>query len=145
MRPTALFGGTFPNESTEDNLSCRRSVRRGYFQLSETCMDSNLFGFYFWQSNGKAEKFFGDFGWLEAGRESTSSCLSDSLPASILWTTSIAAVPKDLVPHSSRRVKGERYIYSGRPEWIDMGPVNEIVNEALQNRKRRDIPLDSRP
>jgi hypothetical protein len=34
-------------------------------------MDSNLFGFFFWQSNGKAEKFFGDFGWLEAGREST--------------------------------------------------------------------------
>jgi hypothetical protein len=34
-------------------------------------MDSNLFVFFFWQSNGKAEKFFGDFGWLEAGREST--------------------------------------------------------------------------
>ncbi len=41
------------------------------FQLSETWMDSNLFVFFFWQSNGKAEKFFGDFGWLEAGREST--------------------------------------------------------------------------
>jgi len=54
-------------------------------------------------------------------------------------------IPKDLVPPSSRRVKGGRYIYSGRPEWIDMGPVNEIVNEALQNRKRRDTPLDSRP
>ena len=45
----------------------------------------------------------------------------------------MAAVPKDLVPHSSRSVKGERYIYSGRPEWIDMGPVNEIFNEGLQN------------
>jgi hypothetical protein len=30
----------------------------------------NLFVFFFWQSNGKAEKFFGDFDWLEAGRES---------------------------------------------------------------------------
>ena len=68
-------------------------------------MDSNLFGFYFWQSNGKAEKFFGDFGWLEAGRESTILVSVGLLPASILWTTSIAAVPKDLVPHSSRRVK----------------------------------------
>jgi hypothetical protein len=44
------------------------------FQLSESWMDSNLFVFFFWQSNGKAEKFFGDFGWLEAGRESTISC-----------------------------------------------------------------------
>jgi hypothetical protein len=42
-------------------------------------------------------------------------------------------------------LRGERYIYSGRPEWIDMGPVNEIVNEALQNRKRRDTSSDSRP
>jgi len=33
MRPTALFGGTFPNERTGDDLSCRRSVRRGYFNL----------------------------------------------------------------------------------------------------------------
>ena len=52
--------------------------------------------------------------------------------ASCLYSAdnSIAAVPKNLVPYSSRRVKGERYIYSGRPERIDMGPVNEIVNEA---------------
>jgi hypothetical protein len=45
-------------------------------------------------------------------------------------------IPKDLVPPSSRRVKGGRYIYSGRPEWVDMGPVNEILNEALKKRKR---------
>jgi len=45
-------------------------------------------------------------------------------------------IPKDLLPPSSRRVKGGKYIYSGRPEWIDMGPVNEVVNEALQKRKR---------
>jgi hypothetical protein len=37
-------------------------------------MDSNLFVFFFWQSNDKAEKFFGDFGWLEAGRDQQSSC-----------------------------------------------------------------------
>src|SRR5262249_43326146 len=29
-----------------------------------------------------------------------------------------------------------RYIYSGRPEWVDMGPVNEVVNEALEKRRR---------
>jgi hypothetical protein len=45
-------------------------------------------------------------------------------------------ISKDPLPPSSRRVKGEKYIYSGRPEWIDMGPVNEVVNEALQKRKR---------
>ena len=54
-------------------------------------------------------------------------------------------IPKDLIPASSRRVKGGRYIYSGRPEWVDMGPVNEIVNEALQKRSRRDSSTDSRP
>ena len=53
-------------------------------------------------------------------------------------------IPKELVPPSSRRVKGGRYIYSGRPEWIDMGPVNEIVNEALQKRKLRDGSAESR-
>jgi ABC-type Fe3+ transport system substrate-binding protein len=45
-------------------------------------------------------------------------------------------IPKDLLPPSSRRVKGGKYTYSGRPEWVDMGPVNEVVNEALQKRKR---------
>jgi hypothetical protein len=45
-------------------------------------------------------------------------------------------IPKDLLPFSARRVKGGRYVYSGRLEWIDMGPVNEVVNEALQKRKR---------
>jgi hypothetical protein len=45
-------------------------------------------------------------------------------------------IPKDLLPPSSRRVKGGKYIYSGRSEWIDMGPVNEILNEALEKRKR---------
>ena len=54
-------------------------------------------------------------------------------------------IPKELIPASSRRVKGGRYIYSGRPEWVDMGPVNEIVNEALQKRNRREDSPDSRP
>jgi hypothetical protein len=54
-------------------------------------------------------------------------------------------IPKDSLSPSSRRVKGGRYIYSGRPDWVDMGPVNEIVNEALQKRKRRDSSADSRP
>ena len=81
----------------------------------------------------------------------SSSIISAAAYAAAVYAEAVAAsiaaaaVPKDLVPHSSRRVKGERYIYSGRPEWIDMGPVNEIVNEALQKRKRRDSSADSRP
>ena len=85
------------------------------FQLSETWMDSNLFVFFFWQSNGKAEKFFGDFGWLEAGREST------ILVSVGLRTTSIAAVPKDPVPHSSRRVKGESTSIQGGRNGLTWG------------------------
>jgi hypothetical protein len=29
-------------------------------------------------------------------------------------------------------MKGVKYIYSGRPEWLDMGPVTKIIKEAQQ-------------
>jgi hypothetical protein len=34
-------------------------------------------------------------------------------------------------PDSGLTLRGLR-----RPEWIDMGPVNEVVNDPLQKRKR---------
>jgi iron(III) transport system substrate-binding protein len=40
-------------------------------------------------------------------------------------------IPKDIIPAPHRRVKGAKYVYSGRPEWIDMAPVQKLVNEAL--------------
>ncbi len=40
-------------------------------------------------------------------------------------------ISKDVIPPAYRRVKGAKYIYSGRSEWIDMGPVNKVINEAL--------------
>lgn len=40
-------------------------------------------------------------------------------------------IPKDMVPLEHQRKKGVQYIYAGRPDWIDMGPVNKIVSEAL--------------
>jgi len=45
-------------------------------------------------------------------------------------------ISKDVIPPAYRRIKGARYIYSGRPEWIDMGPVQKLVNEALGHRGR---------
>lgn len=39
-------------------------------------------------------------------------------------------IPKDVVPAGHRRAKGARYIYAGRPDWIDMTPVNKVISEA---------------
>jgi iron(III) transport system substrate-binding protein len=44
-------------------------------------------------------------------------------------------ISKDVIPPAHRRVKGAKYIYSGRVEWVDMGPVNKVVNETLGRSK----------
>jgi iron(III) transport system substrate-binding protein len=41
-------------------------------------------------------------------------------------------IPKDDVPAHARRMEGVNYIDTSRPEWQDMKPVLEIVNEALK-------------
>jgi ABC-type Fe3+ transport system substrate-binding protein len=41
-------------------------------------------------------------------------------------------IPKDDVPVHSRRVEGVNYIDTSRPEWQDMKPVLDIMNEALK-------------
>jgi len=41
-------------------------------------------------------------------------------------------IPKDDVPFQSRRLDGVRYLDTGRPEWIEMKPILDLVNEALK-------------
>lgn len=44
---------------------------------------------------------------------------------------------KDVIPPTYRRVKGARYVYSGRPEWIDMAPVSRLIKEVLTEGKKK--------
>jgi iron(III) transport system substrate-binding protein len=41
-------------------------------------------------------------------------------------------ISTDVIPLTYRRIKGDKYIYSGRPEWLDMGPVTKLIKEAQQ-------------
>jgi iron(III) transport system substrate-binding protein len=41
-------------------------------------------------------------------------------------------IPKDDVPLQSRRLDGIKYLDTGRPEWIEMKPILDVVNEALR-------------
>jgi hypothetical protein len=43
-------------------------------------------------------------------------------------------ISKEMIPLDHRRIKGVKYIYSGRPDWIDMETVNKIVSEVLGKR-----------
>lgn len=45
-------------------------------------------------------------------------------------------IPVDVIPPANRRQKGVRYIYSGRPEWLNMGPVSKLIKEAQQAAKK---------
>ena len=42
-------------------------------------------------------------------------------------------IPKDDVPYQSRRLDEIKYLDTGRPEWINMKPIIEVVNEALKS------------
>lgn len=41
-------------------------------------------------------------------------------------------IPKDQVPFESRRLEGVKYLDTGRPDWIDMKPILNVVNETLK-------------
>jgi iron(III) transport system substrate-binding protein len=41
-------------------------------------------------------------------------------------------IPKDEVPYENRRLEGIKYLDTGKPEWIDMKPIIDVVNEALK-------------
>jgi iron(III) transport system substrate-binding protein len=41
-------------------------------------------------------------------------------------------IPKDEVPYENRRLDGIKYLDTGKPEWIEMKPIIDVVNEALR-------------
>ena len=41
-------------------------------------------------------------------------------------------IPKDDVPWLNRRLEGIKYLDTGKPEWIEMKPILDVVNEALK-------------
>ncbi|HEX7230919.1 MAG TPA: hypothetical protein VF452_11040, partial [Candidatus Binatia bacterium] len=41
-------------------------------------------------------------------------------------------IPKDDVPVLQRRFDNVRYLDTSRPEWQDMKPILEVMNEALK-------------
>ncbi|HEX2932629.1 MAG TPA: extracellular solute-binding protein [Candidatus Binatia bacterium] len=41
-------------------------------------------------------------------------------------------IPKDEVPFEQRRLSDIKYLDTGKPEWMDMKPVLDVVNEALK-------------
>jgi iron(III) transport system substrate-binding protein len=41
-------------------------------------------------------------------------------------------IPKDDVPYESRRLDGIKYLDTGKPEWIEMKPIIDVVNDALK-------------
>ena len=45
-------------------------------------------------------------------------------------------IAMDVIPPSQRRQKGVRYIYAGRPEWLDMAPVSKVIKEAQAAAKK---------
>ncbi|HEX2226643.1 MAG TPA: extracellular solute-binding protein [Candidatus Binatia bacterium] len=45
-------------------------------------------------------------------------------------------ISMDVIPPAYRRQKGVRYIYAGRPDWLDMGPVSRLIKEAQQAAKK---------
>ncbi len=44
-------------------------------------------------------------------------------------------IAKDDVPEYSRRVDGVNCVVTERPEWMDMKPIQQLVNEIWQKRK----------
>ena len=45
-------------------------------------------------------------------------------------------ISMDVIPPTYRRQKGVKYIYAGRPEWLDMGAVTKLIKEAQQAAKK---------
>ena len=45
-------------------------------------------------------------------------------------------IPKDMVRSEVRRIDGAKYIFVDKPEYMDMAPIQDIVEKALAQRKR---------
>jgi ABC-type Fe3+ transport system substrate-binding protein len=41
-------------------------------------------------------------------------------------------IPKDDVPYLNRRLGGIKYLDTSRPEWQEMKPILDVMNEALK-------------
>lgn len=46
-------------------------------------------------------------------------------------------IPRDVIPPTYRREKNAKYIYSGRPEWLDMAPVTNLIKEAQKEVRKQ--------
>jgi iron(III) transport system substrate-binding protein len=45
-------------------------------------------------------------------------------------------ISKDIIPPAYRRINGVKYIYSGRPDWLDTTEVAKLIKEAQQEAKK---------
>jgi iron(III) transport system substrate-binding protein len=45
-------------------------------------------------------------------------------------------ISKDVIPPAYRRINGVKYIYSGRPDWLDTAEVAKLIKEAQQEAKK---------
>jgi iron(III) transport system substrate-binding protein len=45
-------------------------------------------------------------------------------------------ISKDVIPPAYRRINGVKYIYSGRPDWLDTAEVAKLIKEAQQEPKK---------
>jgi iron(III) transport system substrate-binding protein len=43
-------------------------------------------------------------------------------------------IPKDGIPPEFQRVEGAPYMVTERPEWMDMGPIEELIKKVRTNR-----------
>ena len=46
-------------------------------------------------------------------------------------------IRKDMIPLNERRAEGVEYLMLGRPEFIDMGPMYKVVDEALREVQKK--------
>jgi iron(III) transport system substrate-binding protein len=45
-------------------------------------------------------------------------------------------ISKEIIPPAYRRINGVKYIYSGRPDWLDTTEVAKLIKEAQQEAKK---------
>ena len=45
-------------------------------------------------------------------------------------------ISKDVIPPAYRRINGVKYIYSGRPDWLDTAEVAKLIKETQQEAKK---------
>jgi ABC-type Fe3+ transport system substrate-binding protein len=46
-------------------------------------------------------------------------------------------IPKDMVRSEVRRIDGVKYIFVDKPEYMDMAPIQDIVEKAMAQSKKR--------